>query len=204
MAPVRAWTRAISHPGAGAQLGIQVGQRLVQQQHLRLAHQRPPRCHPLALATEQLRRLALQQRFQLQHGCRLAHALPAFGGRHAAQTQGEGRIVGHAHVRVQRVTLEHHGDVAVLARSGVHLPAADPQGAPGDVLQPVDRAQQGACAASRRSRQHQALAIDNLEIGLIHTDVATGKTLLTASSVTVATVAVSTRDRPLGKSSMAG
>ena len=44
-----------------AQLGVQVGQRLVEQEHLRIAHDRAPHGHALALAAGELLGLALQQ-----------------------------------------------------------------------------------------------------------------------------------------------
>ena len=47
--------------GFNAQLGIQVGQRLVEQENLRLAHDGPADCHALALTTGELAGLAVQQ-----------------------------------------------------------------------------------------------------------------------------------------------
>jgi hypothetical protein len=47
--------------GLRAQLGVQVGQRLVEQEHLRLAHDGAAHGHALALAAGQFARLALQQ-----------------------------------------------------------------------------------------------------------------------------------------------
>ena len=52
--------------GLRAQLGVQVGQRLVEQEHLGLAHDGPAHGHALALAAGQLARLAVQQVAQLQ------------------------------------------------------------------------------------------------------------------------------------------
>ncbi len=59
----------------GAQLGIEVGQRLVEQEDLGLAHQRAADRHALALAARELRRLALQQLGQLQHARGVVDAL---------------------------------------------------------------------------------------------------------------------------------
>ena len=45
-----------------AQLGVEVGQRLVEQEHRRLAHDGAAHRHALALAAGKLARLALEQR----------------------------------------------------------------------------------------------------------------------------------------------
>ena len=58
-----------------AQLGVEVGQRLVEQEDVDVAHQRTADRHALALAAGQLRRLALQQRLDLQDLGGARHAL---------------------------------------------------------------------------------------------------------------------------------
>ena len=72
--------------GAGlhAQLGVEVRQRLVHQEHLRLAHDRPAHRHPLALTARELGRLAVEVVVEVEERGRLAHASvrsPAFGTR---------------------------------------------------------------------------------------------------------------------------
>ena len=49
-----------------AQLGVEVGQRLVEQEHLRIAHDGAPHGDALALAAGQLPGIALEQRRQVQ------------------------------------------------------------------------------------------------------------------------------------------
>ena len=49
------------------QLGVEVGQRLVHEEHLRLAHDRAAHGHPLALAAGELLGLAVEQRAELEH-----------------------------------------------------------------------------------------------------------------------------------------
>ena len=50
-----------------AQVGVQVGQRLVQQQHLGLDHDRPRQRHALLLPAGQFRRIAVLQMAKLHH-----------------------------------------------------------------------------------------------------------------------------------------
>ena len=79
------------------QLGVQVRERLVHQEHLRVSHQRPAERHPLALAAGQLPRLSVEQAVQpqprrpprspaartsaLRHLARLAARTRGFGAR---------------------------------------------------------------------------------------------------------------------------
>jgi hypothetical protein len=62
-------------------------------------------------------------------------------------------------VRIERVGLEHHGDVAVLGRNAVHHLIVDPQLARGNRLEAGDHAQRGRFAAAGRPEQHHELAV---------------------------------------------
>ena len=46
-------------------------------------------------------------------------------GLHLGQLQAEGHVVVDLHVRIERVVLEHHGDVPLLGRDQVHHTSAD-------------------------------------------------------------------------------
>src|SRR5690606_32705009 len=146
------------------QLGIQVGQRLVHEECLGIADNRPPHGHPLALPAGEVRRPAVQQRLQLQHPGGLAYLPVDLPLVHLRQAQREGHILVHRHVRVQRVGLEHHRDVAVLGRLVVHPLATDVQVADTDVLQAGDHVQGGGFAAAGRTHQDHELAILDVEV----------------------------------------
>ena len=102
-------------PHLRAQLRVEVGQRLVHQEDLRLADDRAPHRHPLALTARERPRLAPQQRVQLEQ---LRDALDARSDlrlRESARAKRERQVVEDAHVRVERVVLEDHRHVP-LAR----------------------------------------------------------------------------------------
>ena len=84
-------------------------------------------------------------------------SISAFGA--PLQLQREGHVVGDGHVRVERVVLEHHGDVALLRRQVVDHPLADADLARGDVLEPGDHAQQRRLAAAGRADEDDELAV---------------------------------------------
>ena len=77
-------------------------------------------------------------------------------------------VLEHGHVRVERVVLEHHRDVALLRRDVVDHAAADRDLAVGDLLQPGDHAQQRRLAAARRADQHAELAVVDLDVDAVH------------------------------------
>ena len=90
------------------------------------------------------------------------------GFRRLLVAQAEGQIVVDAHVLVERVVLEHHGDVAVARRQMVDHLVADADVAAGDVFQPRNHAQRRRLAAAGRADQRHELLVGNLEIDVLH------------------------------------
>ena len=99
-----------------AQLGVQVGQRLVEQEHLGIAHDGAAHGNALALAAGQRLGLALEQFLDVEDARGLVDALLDLGLGIALEAEAERHVLRHRHVRIERVVLEHHGDVAVLRR----------------------------------------------------------------------------------------
>ena len=65
-----------------AQLGVEIGERLVEQEHLRIAHDRAAHGDALALAAGELARIAVEQRLEAEDlgGARApAASISAFG-----------------------------------------------------------------------------------------------------------------------------
>ncbi len=146
------------------QRGIEVGQRLIEEKHLGVAHDGAADGDALALAAGQLPRLAFEQRLQLQ-GARgrfdLAGNLLFVG---TGQVQGEGHVLAHRHVRVERIGLEHHGQVA-LGRADIGDVAPvqfDPPAA--DLLEPGDQAQQGGLATAGGADEDDEFAVADVQV----------------------------------------
>jgi hypothetical protein len=70
-------------------------------------------------------------------------------------------------VRVERVALEHHRDVAVLRGDVVDHAVADPDLARGGVLEPSHHAQRGRLARPRRADEDGEAAVRDLERELV-------------------------------------
>jgi hypothetical protein len=147
-----------------AQLRVEVGERLVHQEHLRLAHDRTPHRHALALAAGELPWLAVEVGRELELRGDLPHARLALGLRDARDPQREADVGGHREVGVERVVLEHHRDVAALGRVVADVAAADPDRAGVDLLEAGEHPQRGRLARARRADEDHQLAVGDLQV----------------------------------------
>ena len=141
------------------ELGVQVGQRLVHQERAGLADDGPAHGDPLPLPAGQLPGLAAQQLLQFQDAGGLLDPAADLLLRGFPVLQAEGHVVPHGQVRVQRVALEHHGDVPVPRLHVVDRLPVDEDGALGDLLQAGHHAQGRGLAAAGRADQHHELAV---------------------------------------------
>jgi hypothetical protein len=106
------------HPHLVAQLDVEIGKRLVEQQHGRFDHDRAGDGDALLLAAGELARPSLGEAFELDQRQRTPDPLADLRRRHLPHAQAIGDVVEHAHMREQRVALEHQPDIA-LAGWGV-------------------------------------------------------------------------------------
>ena len=150
------------------ELGVEVRQRLVEQEHLGIAHDGAAHGDALALAAGELLGLAVEQLRDVEDAGRLVDALLDLGLGKALEPQPERHVLEHGHVRVERVVLEHHGDVAVFRRHVVDDVAADEDLAVGDVLETRDHAQRRRLAAARWPHQHHELVVGDVEVDASH------------------------------------
>ena len=96
------------------------------------------------------------------------HAPINFRLREFPKHQAEGHIVVHAHMRIKRVILEHHGNVTVPRRDVIHQCAANGDIARGDFLQPCNHAERGGFAAARRPDKHDEFMIVDFKINAFY------------------------------------
>ena len=141
------------------ELGVEVGQRLIEQEHRGLAHDRPAHRHPLPLAARELPGLAFKVCLELEDGRRLLHPRVDLLPGEALDAQTIGHVLVDRHVRVERVVLEHHGDIAVLRLEIVDDTRTDRDPAGADALEPGDHAQQRRFAAARGPDNDHELAV---------------------------------------------
>ena len=131
-----------------AELGVQVRQRLVEQEDLGIAHDRPAHRDALALAAGERLGLAVEKLGNVEDARRLVDPSLDLGLGIALEPQPERHVLGHRHVWVERVVLEHHRDVPVLRRHVVDDDVVDRDLAVGDLLEPGDHAERRRLAAA--------------------------------------------------------
>ena len=157
-----------------AELGIEVAERLVQQQEIRLVHERPAESQALHLAAAQQRgraRLESLESDQAQHPLDLVADDAAL---HAAERERIGDVLEDGHVRPDRVRLEDHAEVPEVRREEHpprhrgHHAAAQRDLARVGALEPGDQAQRGRLAAAARSEQGEDFAPPDFERCAVH------------------------------------
>ena len=115
---------------ADAQLRVEVRERLVEQERLRLAHDRAAHRDALPLAAGELRRPPVEQVGEAEQLGDLVDAARDLGLRRAARLQPVAHVLAHGHVRVERVGLEDHRDVAAPRREVGDVAVADRRSSP--------------------------------------------------------------------------
>ena len=152
-------------PELVAQLGVQIGERLVEQQNLGLQHERPGDGDALLLPAGQLGHVFAQLVFgQVDPPGDIADEAVALGRLLLADAEAEGDVLPHAHAGEKRIVLEHHADLALVAREpGDSLPV-DVDLAGGRLDEPRQGAQGGCLSAARGSKQREEFPRFHLEI----------------------------------------
>ncbi len=152
--------QAHRHP----QLGVQVRQRFVEQEHLGFAHDGAAHGHALALSAGQRARAAVQQVAEFQDLRGHIHALLDLVLGELADLQAVGHVLEHGHVRVERVVLEHHRDVALGGFQVVDDLVVNEDFAAGDGFQAGDHAHQRGFAAARRADDDDEFAVLDVHV----------------------------------------
>ena len=150
-------------PHRDAQLRVEVRERLVHQERLGVPHDRPPHRDALPLAARERGGLAVEKLAEAEHRSDLVHAAPPLRLRHLPELEPVGEVVPHRHVRVERVVLEDHRDVALLGRLVGDVQVADVDVSHGDVLEAGDHPQQRRLAAAGGADEDDELAEPDVE-----------------------------------------
>ena len=150
-----------------AQLGVQVGERLIHQEELRLNDNRAGDGHTLALTAGHLRRVALEQVLDLRRLRRLVHALVDFFFGELLELERIGDVVVHRHMRPDGVALEDHGYAALTRKLVQNALAVDQDIAAGNLFQSGDHADGRRLAAAGRAEEDDELALLDVQVHVI-------------------------------------
>lgn len=79
------------------------------------------------------------------------------------QHQRERHVVAHRHVGIERIVLEHHGDVSLFRLHVIHHLVANRDSAIRNFFKTCNHTQQSGLATPRWTHQHTKLAISNIK-----------------------------------------
>ena len=144
-------------PHLHPELRVEVRERLVHQERLRLPDDRAPHRDPLALPSRERSRLALEERLEIEHLGRILDPAVDLALRDLLHPQPEGDVLVDREVWVQGVALEDHRDVPVTRRDVVDDAVADAQHAPRDLLEAGHHPERCRLPAPRRADEHHEL-----------------------------------------------
>ena len=146
-----------------AQFRVEVGERLVEQENLGLANERPADRDPLALAARKLGRATIEIGLELQDARDLERPLVLHLSRLAGDGEREGDVLPHRHMRIEGVGLEHHGDAPLRRRHVGYVNIVDEALAGRDRLESGDHPEQRRLAAAGRAEQRRERAFVDCE-----------------------------------------
>ena len=163
--PSRVWMPRDLGAHLDPELRVEVRQRLVHQERLRLAHDRAAHRHPLALPARRAPSAGgrgARSNPRIAAASRTRRSVSSFVD--LPHLERERHVLADGHVRVQRVVLEDHRDVALPRRQVVHDPLADPGLPAGDRLEPRHHPKRRRLAAARGADQDHELAVGDVEV----------------------------------------
>ena len=163
-----------------AELEVKRAERLVEQQRPRPVHQGAGQRDPLLLAAGQLARAALLPAGEADGLDDLADPPGHLVLGDALAPQPERDVLEHAHVREQRVGLEHHVHVPLVRRDAEDALAVELDLAARGLLEPRDHPHRGGLAATGRAKEREELPDPDLQVDPGHGlhDVTVGAELL--------------------------
>jgi hypothetical protein len=140
-------------PHPAAQAGIEIAERLVQQEHQGFLDQGAAERDPLLLAAGHLARLALHQVGDVESLGQRPDPRADLGLGAVLQLQPEGDVVERREVRIERVVLEDHRHPPFVRRRVGDVLVTQQDAALVEPVEAGDQAEGRALAAARRSEQ---------------------------------------------------
>ena len=127
--------------GLPTQCGVQIGERLVKQKHLWRANDGAANRNALALPAREVFGLPRKVRLETQNFGSAFYFFIDDGLVHLGQRERKAHVFVYAHVRVQRIALEHHRQITLAGGQCGDVFSVQVQAARIDGFQPGDQAQ---------------------------------------------------------------
>ena len=153
-----------------AELGVEVGQRFVEEQQARAADEGAADRDPLLLASARGFGLAVEDVPDAEHFRHLAHPGPDLGPRDAGLAEGIGEVLEDGEVRIEGEGLEHHRDPAIGRRDARDVLAVEFHPPAVRRLEPGDDPQGRGLAGRARPEQAEELPVPDAEVDAVQGD----------------------------------
>ena len=154
---------AHEHP----EVGVEIRQRLVEEEHAGPHAQRAGQRDALLLAAGQLIRAAIPEPFQAHDAQEVLHARGDLAARAAPDAERIPHVAGHRQVREERVALEDHRGGPPIRRIPRHVLPVEPDPAGVRADEPAGHAQEGRLAAAARADERDQLAFPDLGVDTV-------------------------------------
>ena len=151
-----------------AHLRVQIGQRLVEEEDRGLTDDRAAERDALTLSARQRLGKPLQVVRQPQRVRGRGHTAVDFRLGELAELEREGHVLLHGHVRIKRVVLKDHRNVAVLRRKIRDVLPADRDRSARRQFEARDHAQRRRLATTRRTHQNEEFPVLDRKVESIH------------------------------------
>jgi hypothetical protein len=142
-----------------AELSVEITQGFIKQQQVWFFNERPSQGHTLLLSTRKLRRFALQQVLQLHERRNMFDLVLDDSARLTLDTQGKGEILINAQVRIERIALKHHANIALAGWEIVDDPSIEAQRTTGRAIDAGQHQERGRLATATGSEQGQKFSL---------------------------------------------
>ncbi len=150
-----------------AQLAVEIGQGLVEQQQRRMGDEATAERHALLLAARELIGIAIHQPTQRQHAFRPLQPLLDFLLGLIGHAQREGQVLAHGTMREQQEFLKHHADTALVRGQVRDIDAGKPDASRGRSVQSRNQPQQRALARTARPEDGDELVLGDIEAEIV-------------------------------------
>ena len=149
-------------------LCIQVGERLIHQEDLRVTDNCTSHCDTLSLSAGKSLRLSVKQLLKVKDLCSISDLSVDLILRHLSQLQRECHVVINGHMRIQSIALEDHCDITILRLDIVHDLAVDLQRTGRDFLKPCNHTKRRRLSASGWSDEDDKFLVGDIKIKILH------------------------------------
>ena len=147
---------------------IQVGERLIHKEYLRITNDGTTHGNTLPLTTGKSFRFTVKKFLKVKDSCSFTNLFVDLLLRNLAELQTKCHIIINSHMRIQSVVLEYHCDITVLRLYIIHNFVTDFKSTAGNFLKTCDHTKSCGFSASGWSYKDDKFFIFNFKIEILN------------------------------------